>query len=69
VLSAKIEVGLERELIAVRLWHMDHPVDATELAPPVLKGFHHPIAAIEIHRWRDHAEGGFVRSVAAGRTA
>jgi hypothetical protein len=47
---------------------VDHLVDATELAPLVLKGFHDPIAAVEIHRWRDHAEGGPVRS-AAGRVA
>jgi adenylate cyclase len=25
------------------------------LAPLVLKGFHHPIAAVEIHRWQDRA--------------
>ncbi len=47
---------------------VEHLVDATELAPLVLKGFHHPIAAVEIHRWRDHAEGEPLRSV-AGRTA
>lgn len=47
---------------------VEHLVDATALAPLVLKGFHHPIAAVEIHRWQDHAEGGPLRS-AAGRTA
>ena len=45
-----------------------HLVDATELALLVLKGFHHPIAAVDIHRWRDHAEGRPVRS-AVGRMA
>ena len=30
-------------------------VDATPLEPLVLKGFHHPVAAVEIHRWRNQA--------------
>lgn len=47
---------------------VEHLVEAAELAPMVLKGFHHPVAAVEIHRWRDHAEDGSVRSP-AGRTA
>ena len=47
---------------------VEHLVDATELTPLVLKGFHHPVAAVEIHRWRDQVEGGPVPS-AAGRTA
>lgn len=47
---------------------VEHLVEATELASLVLKGFHHPVAAIEIHRWRDHAESGSVRP-AANRTA
>jgi adenylate cyclase len=34
---------------------VEHLVDATALAPLVLKGFHHPIAAVEIHRWQDRA--------------
>lgn len=46
---------------------VEHLVEATELTPLVLKGFHHPVAAVEIHRWRDHAESGPVPS-AAGRT-
>jgi adenylate cyclase len=33
-------------------------VEATALTPLVLKGFHHPVAAVEIHRWLDRAEGG-----------
>jgi class 3 adenylate cyclase len=45
-------------------------VDATPLQPLVLKGFHHPIAAVEIHHWRDQAEDDHstLRS-AAGRPA
>jgi adenylate cyclase len=38
-------------------------VDATPLQPLTLKGFHHPVAAVEIHRWRDHAA---LRSAAGG---
>ncbi|MBN9006033.1 MAG: HAMP domain-containing protein [Rhizobiales bacterium] len=44
-------------------------VDATPLEPLVLKGFHHPVAAVEIHRWRDQTTDGVappVRSAAAG---
>jgi adenylate cyclase len=37
---------------------VEHLVDATALAPLILKGFHHPVAAVEIHRWRDRADGG-----------
>jgi hypothetical protein len=48
-------------------WSIDR-VDATELAPLVLKGFPYPIAAVEIHRWRDHVEGEPVRS-GVGRVA
>jgi adenylate cyclase len=46
-------------VINQRAYGMVEPlVDATALAPLILKGFHNPIAAVEIHRWRDHAEGG-----------
>jgi adenylate cyclase len=37
---------------------VENLVDATALAPLVLKGFHHPVAAVEIHRWRDHVDSG-----------
>jgi adenylate cyclase len=37
---------------------VENLVDATALTPLVLKGFHHPVAAVEIHHWRDHAGGG-----------
>jgi len=35
---------------------VEQRVDATPLEPLVLKGFHHPVAAVEIHRWREQAE-------------
>ncbi|WP_438278830.1 adenylate/guanylate cyclase domain-containing protein [Nitrobacter sp.] len=43
-------------------------VEATALAPLVLKGFHHPVAAVEIHRWQDRASGDFAPRAAAGRS-
>ena len=36
---------------------VEHFVDATPLKPLALKGFHHPVAAVEIHRWQDRAGG------------
>ncbi|MEO6946002.1 MAG: adenylate/guanylate cyclase domain-containing protein [Nitrobacter sp.] len=42
---------------------VEQSVDATPLQPLTLKGFHHPVAAVEIHRWRDHAN---LRSAAGG---
>lgn len=48
-------------------WSIDR-ADATELTSLVLKGFPYPIAAVEIHRWREHAERGPIRS-GAGRVA
>jgi len=48
---------------------VEHLVDAIALAPLILKGFHHPIAAVEIHRWRDHAGGLPAQHPAASRPA
>jgi adenylate cyclase len=35
---------------------VEHLVDATALQPLILKGFHHPIAAVGIDRWRDRTD-------------
>jgi adenylate cyclase len=50
---------------------VEHFVEATPLKPLVLKGFHHPVAAAEIHRWRDHGKADPSSSLrsAAGRPA
>ncbi|GAB1717930.1 MAG: adenylate cyclase [Nitrobacter sp.] len=47
---------------------VEHLVEATALAPLVLKGFHHPVAAVEIHRWQDRAGGDTALRAAAGRS-
>jgi class 3 adenylate cyclase/HAMP domain-containing protein len=46
---------------------VEHLVDATVLQPLILKGFHHPIAAVGIDRWRDRTDDSTALRSAAGR--